>query len=641
VFLKDILIVNYLSCQKLTLSFSKDDPNVFIGINDSGKSATLRAIGLLLSNKVNFNFWKEEKGTSDISNTRLNAGDYRLFLSKHEIRPLDYNEKQCIIIGKFEIEADEINNDVQDEISKHLLWTIEKSERNHFYMAIVFDETHNNSKTYLLCKDKKENPETLWNKKASELGQKKVEYGVSDDDIDNENRAGRYKNIELIRGIYSKIDLELHWSEYREFKKDISIFPEYRYLDWNMTLDDLNDFAKDVMKSVIEENMERSKKYADSQALEAEEQINENLIEIAEKLANDIPNINAIKAKLNFSVSSQLSNIMISKDNSDGFINLESQGDGVKRQIWFSLLKWKSMQTIREEDYAKRFIWCFDEPETHLFPFAQRQFFDIIKKISETNVQSILSSHSTIFIDRAGLPLINSFQLDNSYTIISKCNSVDDIYDSLQVKNSDFLFYNKFLIVEGETEYYLTPFLYKIHKGKSLLENNIQLINLKGKNNRIANYKILKSILLEFRKHSDCFIFLLDNDVKFENDAEELLSEDNIYFVGIQDLEDSIENETWLNCVQECISKQDAKIEVSIDEIKSLKDKLVEEKINENKKFYPQLRSLLRSKINEKTGHYYDILPDKGEQLANLLAANISNLNSINGDLIRAFEALD
>lgn len=46
--LNQILTINYKSCNNINLTFSKDDPNILIGINDCGKSSILKAIGLLL-----------------------------------------------------------------------------------------------------------------------------------------------------------------------------------------------------------------------------------------------------------------------------------------------------------------------------------------------------------------------------------------------------------------------------------------------------------------------------------------------------------------------------------------------------------------------------------------------------------------
>ncbi|MFV2016266.1 MAG: AAA family ATPase, partial [Candidatus Heimdallarchaeota archaeon] len=68
-YLEKLIILNYQSCQKVELELYKDEPTILIGINDSGKSIILKSIDLLFDGKTKFNFIKEDKVRSDISNT--------------------------------------------------------------------------------------------------------------------------------------------------------------------------------------------------------------------------------------------------------------------------------------------------------------------------------------------------------------------------------------------------------------------------------------------------------------------------------------------------------------------------------------------------------------------------------------------
>ena len=49
--LAKLQLINYKSCKNLLIELEKDNPNILIGINDSGKSTILTAIGLLLDDK--------------------------------------------------------------------------------------------------------------------------------------------------------------------------------------------------------------------------------------------------------------------------------------------------------------------------------------------------------------------------------------------------------------------------------------------------------------------------------------------------------------------------------------------------------------------------------------------------------------
>src|SRR5690606_4744278 len=105
----------------------------------------------------------------------------------------------------------------------------------------------------------------------------------------------------------------------------------------------------------------------------------------------------------------------------------------------------KSKAESSEKSNINNYIWAFDEPETHLYPSAQREFFDILRNISKDNVQTLISTHSTVFVDKSKIKTISSVsQEDDGYSTINYCKDVDTIHESLGVKNSDFLFYDKF-----------------------------------------------------------------------------------------------------------------------------------------------------------------------------------------------------
>lgn len=168
-------------------------------------------------------------------------------------------------------------------------------------------------------------------------------------------------------------------------------------------------------------------------------------------------------------------------------------------------------------------------------PSAQRKFFEIIKEVSKSNVQTLISTHSTVFIDKSKLKTIRSVSIqDNAYTEYNECESVDEVFESLELKNSDFLFYDKFLVIEGDTEAYLIPELYKLYKGNTLEEDNIQLINLTGKNKWLEGKKALENVFNGFKKSQEYVIYLFDSDMRNELGEEAIT--DCFFFAGKQDI---------------------------------------------------------------------------------------------------------
>lgn len=69
------------------------------------------------------------------------------------------------------------------------------------------------------------------------------------------------------------------------------------------------------------------------------------------------------------------------------------------------------------------------------------------------------------------------------------------------------------MIVEGDTEQWLIPFLFQLAHGKSLLADNIQIINLGRKDKRVENRRVLEAIIEDFRKEtSGKIVYFLDRD---------------------------------------------------------------------------------------------------------------------------------
>jgi len=100
-YLEKLLIINYRSCNLVALDFESNEPNILIGINDCGKSTILKAVENLLSLKPIFNFVQDDKKKNDLSNTRASIGDINTLFANFGLPPFPYDEKKCIIIGKF------------------------------------------------------------------------------------------------------------------------------------------------------------------------------------------------------------------------------------------------------------------------------------------------------------------------------------------------------------------------------------------------------------------------------------------------------------------------------------------------------------------------------------------------------------
>ncbi|WP_113662368.1 ATP-dependent nuclease [Pedobacter nanyangensis] len=631
--IENIIIFNYRSCKFLDLELSKENPNVFIGLNDSGKSTVLQAFDLLLGNKPKYSSYGEGSYKSDLSNSLASIKQLNATLSSKNLPLFDFTDDSTLIIGKLVYSDDEVEKYTDLNLTTALKWSIECNPTNVLWIAKRY--YNNRVQTYLISSEADE-PLELWNATQATINGKIRELAVTNEDIENENRKGRFSNFEKIRAIYGKLNCSLKWVEYSFGKSDKDIFPSFNLFDWNTSLEEIISTANAIMQEEINEHITPIKQLASDSARKAEEAINQKFGAISSIIKEVAKEVEGISSKVHFDVKEKISDIMVTKTNSDGPIHLENQGEGLKRQIWFSLIKAKATS---EEQGETKFIWAFDEPETHLYPGAQREFFDILNKISIGNVQTLISTHSTIFIDKSNLNKINSVKKENNgYTEINFCKDIDSIFLSLSVKNSDFLFYNKFLIVEGDTEQYLIPQLYELYTGKSLIADNIQLLNIQGKNKWNENKRIIDKVLGDFKKSEDQLIFLFDNDMSFEI-GRGVITE-NMFFVGEQDIEDSIDDEVWLNILNDYYQ---GILEFNLEEINSWKESVAKNaKCNDYEKFYPILKKAIKLKCENSSIEYDSVkrIPSKGAESAEFLLKFMNTENTIPLKIKEAFNKL-
>ncbi len=597
--LKQFIIINYRSCKFVKIDIDDSSPSIIIGVNDTGKTTVLKALELFFENKNNANFINDKSIKNDLSNTVITPPELQSLLSEAGLPAFKfYSSEQIILIAKFEFEATE----EATELSAQLNWAAENSKT--IFVSKVFDKSCIGGKYYLLNADY--DGLVCWEKNEKGLIEIMDTRSIIFTPEDNTNKVGKATNVERIKKIYSHYEnqLVLDWYDYN-YKTDRGNYPIFRLLTWDSNLDDLKNVVADSMGESIKEIQSQIFQQAKDSSKQATDIVNQQLVEITREFIDELPSINRIETNINFSIQTQSTDILVGKDHCDGLIHIESQGDGIKRQIWFVLLKWLSNKKISASK-VKKVFWCFDEPETHLYPSAQREFISSISKLCCGSYQSVIATHSTVFVDKAKLKDVYKINLEDKYSKISNCQSVRDVYSALQIKNSDFLFYDKFLAVEGPTEYELIPFFYNLIYSRTLFEDNIQIINLKGETNWKNNKYILGNLLKDFNDPEKTIHYLLDSDTN--------CLESNVSLVGKADFEDSLPNSLWSKILKNHFSN-DLLTEADLDEIRNKIDVNISQK---DKKFH----SLLVEKIKAIfPGPPY--LPNKGDAFAELVKKHI------------------
>jgi len=641
--LAKLIILNYRSCQNVQIEFDEQEPNVLIGINDSGKSSILKAAELLYSDKPGFSFVKDNSAKNDLSNTTLTLDEFSKIIADNQIPTLSYNRRQCFVISKLNIGENELTEELLLTLSPIARWSLESNNSNFLWIAKVFDTEDNNARSYVILNDAETEGGYIaaYSLTNTQLNKLVAELDIPEELLHNENNAGPLSIIEKVRAVYQVRQPSPIWREFKFEKGDKNLLPTFRYLDWNCSLEEIKSLAADAMSGLVEEHLTPLKVQARDTAQIVTQGINEKLQEIQAIIGVDFPSITAIKTKVYIDLKESITDIVINKANADGDIHLDAQGEGVKRQIWFAMIKAAAITAQEQGLTHTKFIWAFDEPETHLYPTAQRQLFEIMRNISAGNVQTILSTHSTIFIDKTKLNSITGvIQSPTGYSELYGIDNIDAIFENLEIRNSDFLFFNKFLIIEGDTEAYLIPRLYKIWRGYSHEEDNIQIINIKGKDKWLEAKQILENIFRDFRKEANNLAFLFDNDASYKIGQAAIT--ENMFFVGIQDIEDGIDSSVWLNICNNRLEEWG--ITIPLEDINAIKDAIPNNRFaNNNEKFYALLQRFLKDKVGNHLGEplTYSLLSQKGTDSGEMILNYLKTPGMINPQIIAAFERLN
>lgn len=418
----------------------------------------------------------------------------------------------------------------------------------YFYKARVIDSSNGVSSIYYSCSSPDNSSlDSIYGMSQTQINSAMRVHNPDINNLVNDNGEGPHSIYEKIRSILLSVSCSYKFvklgddAKQKKWKQDLSIFPEYAYLSWNESLEGITKAASIILSNSIEHEVKRAEKISGILRSKAQVKINEKLKALG--IQNKVPSIQGISASVNFELKNQLTDLFVRKDNSENDVHIDNQGEGIKRQIWFALLRLQAEQ-VESEVNNKRYVWCFDEPETHLHPKAQREFIATLRALAMQNFQILVSTHSTVFVNASKLDEINTFSISQNYTSIGSSQTVEDIFETLGVLNSDFLFYNKFLVVEGQTEEALIPFLYNLYKNRTLREDNVQLINLKGCNNEALASSLLDNLIKGFSKLEDLAVYLFDADTGRSTNG-------STFVIGKQDLEDSFPPHIWPNMVSQ------------------------------------------------------------------------------------------
>jgi putative ATP-dependent endonuclease of the OLD family len=295
---------------------------------------------------------------------------------------------------------------------------------------------------------------------------------------------------------------------------------------------------------------------------EAEQKINDEVADLKAYIQKYAPSVQNISYEPQIDFVRGFQSGVFKVDEGRGEHYLNKSGDGTKRKILMATTDWDrevNLEIQAEGGSLPDIIRAYDEPDTNLDYHAQRHLYKSILEISSgenSNIQAIISTHSPRMIDRAPAKSIRMITAKDGRMVVDKLQTGDDeevelflseVARDLGITNSLMFYENCFIFVEGDTEENALPLFYRKLYGHSMLEDGINIINVKGK----SAFKEFLRLISHNRQ--ELAVFLMDQDcadtdddkmteqILRENGFSEKFCQDRIMLVGRQEFEDLFE----------------------------------------------------------------------------------------------------
>ena len=480
---KHVSISNFRSFKK-TVNIPISNFSVFIGANNAGKSSILHALYFIqntIENNIRINLREPLKAKSRRAGDR--SRNMTAIYNPETDLPLDYKNnvnKQTIFQIEF-ILTDKERKMLKSNIEQY----INNNKISNFFPEYVTDKISERKLKYML---------------------KNNEFGISGNLILKIILPKKYERSYAKILIYDTNQSDIKYDNLMPILLFIIKHIRFYYIPSVRTSDTLRDIILDLLsEQLMKKNNMYKKKFENFYKTEQNElnKTSKMFTKEVSKFWPDVKNISFIHSNNGINIPQRYSRMLqLNEIQVDDGINttLELKGDGVQNIIIILIMNYLATSKHPE----KKILLMIEEPESHLHQDAIHKLRDILKKLSSDS-QVIISTHSTMFIDRE--KLTNNILVDG--------NSVKPVKNIAPIRNAlgitiDENFQNTktVVLVEGETDVEIlercindkSDLLKKLIKNKKLA-----IISLSG----VTKLKFLCTTLNLYM----CEIFLLlDND---------------------------------------------------------------------------------------------------------------------------------
>jgi putative ATP-dependent endonuclease of the OLD family len=297
--------------------------------------------------------------------------------------------------------------------------------------------------TFKLSKEELENKE-LTDQIDSYLDIDKLEvkkvYAIDDKDISKIKTTEIYiKNEKVKPSIWKNISAHL---------------PQYIYVESIRDIDKATKMTSgSILGKLVMPLITKQKEVADG-ILSLKDTISRNIgsivKEIESYLKEQSPDVHRLIPKSDVAIDKAVEmNLFVD----DGFSEtaIGGKGSGIQSSLVVSLFR-----AYAKYHVGKDIIFGIEEPDAYLHVGAQRKIFHSLQSVTENDGQVILTTHSTVFIDRGNLNGITLLKRNENGEVEAKRikdeKHIDLIQENLEIRNSDLLQWDGVLMVEGATE---------------------------------------------------------------------------------------------------------------------------------------------------------------------------------------------
>jgi len=253
--------------------------------------------------------------------------------------------------------------------------------------------------------------------------------------------------------------------------------------------------------------------------------------------------------------------------------DINRKGNGLQRALIFALIK-SYAKIIRQENNDQNAegtnrqasdssYFIIEEPELYLHPQAQRDLYSTLKTLSENNNQVIVTTHSNSFVDIAEYKslIIAKKESVTIGTTVKQCTidlfaEIDDrrklnLVYWINPERSELFFAKKVILVEGQTDKTIIPFL---AKSLSIFRNDYTLIDCGSKDNMPLYLKLLNGFKVNY-------IVVYDRDHQAHKGADAIECADT----SSSNIEDAINSDygksiVFVNDIEEEIGLADSSV---------------------------------------------------------------------------------